>query len=184
MNTPNRRVKRLALLGGESSGKTSLAQALAKVLQTAWVPEYGRELWEEKRVILSVPELVQVARTQVAREEQHLQMPGPQSSGWLVCDTTPLTTLQYCLYDHAHAPPELHALAQRHYELFVVCQPDFDFVQDGARRDSAFRAQQHAWTMERLADMQVQPLCVKGELLERVQQVQQHLAELPSFKLL
>jgi HTH-type transcriptional regulator, transcriptional repressor of NAD biosynthesis genes len=178
-----KRVKRLALLGGESSGKTSLAQALAQALQTDWVPEYGRELWEKKRVILSVQDLVQVARTQVAREEEALKQPGPQSSGWLVCDTTPLTTLQYCLYDHSQAPPELHALAQRHYELFVVCLPDFDFVQDGARRDGAFRAQQHAWTMERLADMQTQALCVNSDLKSRVGQVLAHLAALPSFSL-
>jgi HTH-type transcriptional regulator, transcriptional repressor of NAD biosynthesis genes len=183
MTRSYKRVKRLALLGGESSGKTSLAQALATSLQTDWVPEYGRELWEEKRLILSVQDLVHVARTQVAREEQAMLQSGPQTSGWLVCDTTPLTTLQYCLHDHGHAPPELHALARRHYELFVVCQPDFDFVQDGARRDGAFRAQQHAWTMERLADMQVQALCVNSDLKARVNQVLSHLATLPSFSL-
>ncbi|MDP3615664.1 MAG: ATP-binding protein, partial [Rubrivivax sp.] len=129
-------VRRIALLGGESSGKTTLARALAGHLGTVWVPEYGRQLWEERRQTLAVDELLHVARTQMAWENDH----ATRAKGWLVCDTTPLTTLQYCLHDHGQAPAELHALAQRRYDLTVLCLPDFDFVQDGCRRDDAYRA--------------------------------------------
>jgi HTH-type transcriptional repressor of NAD biosynthesis genes len=41
-------VPRLVLLGAESSGKTTLATALAEVLSTTWVPRYGRTLHEQK----------------------------------------------------------------------------------------------------------------------------------------
>ena len=162
-----RGVRRLALLGGESSGKTTLARALAAALGTAWVPEYGRELWEQLRRTLSADELVEVARTQIAREDGA----AAQARGWLVCDTTPLTTLQYCLHDHGHAPPELQALARRRYDLTVLCLPDFDFVQDGCRRDDGFRNAQHAWTLARLAEHGVQPLVVRGSAVERQAQV-------------
>lgn len=165
-------VRRIALLGGESSGKTTLARALAETLATTWVPEYGRQRWEELRITLSVDELVAVARRQIALEEAALA----QASHWLVCDTTPLTTLQYCLHDHHQAPAELQALARRPYDLSVVCQPDFDFVQDGCRRDDGFRRQQHAWTLERLARQGVEPLIVGGALPDRVAQVKQALA--------
>ena len=164
-------VRRIALLGGESSGKTTLARALAETLATTWVPEYGRQRWEELRITLSVDELVAVARRQIALEEAALA----QASHWLVCDTTPLTTLQYCLHDHHQAPAELQALARRPYDLSVVCQPDFDFVQDGCRRDDGFRRQQHAWTLERLARQGVEPLIVGGALTDRVAQVKQAL---------
>ena len=160
-------IKRMALLGGESSGKTTLARALAAQLQTVWVPEYGRELWESVRRTLTVDELVQVARRQVQLEERAAAL----ATGWLVCDTTPLTTLQYCLHDHATAPAALTALAQRHYDLTVVCEPDFEFVQDGARRDDAFRAEQHAWTLARLAERGVAWLAVCGPLAARVERV-------------
>ena len=168
-------VRRIALLGGESSGKTTLARALAQALHTTWVPEYGRQRWEELRETLSVTELLQVARTQVAWEEQH----AAQAQGWLVCDTTPLTTLQYCLHDHGQAPPELHALARRRYDLSVLCLPDFGFVQDGCRRDDGFRNQQHAWTVARLAEAGVTPLLVRGSVAERVAQVLAQLGRLP-----
>jgi len=171
-------VRRVALLGGESSGKTTLAMALAQALGTAWVPEYGRQRWEELRETLGVHELVQVAKHQVALETETAAVAGLCAGQWLVCDTTPLTTLQYCLHDHGQAPPELQALARRAYDLTVLCLPDFEFVQDGCRRDDGFRAAQHAWTLARLADAGVVPLVVDGSVGHRVQQVLQRIHQL------
>ena len=175
---PVRRIARIAILGGESSGKTTLARLLAARLGTAWVPEYGRQRWEELRQTLSVDELVQVARQQVAAEDQHAASAPVQAHGWLVCDTTPLTTLQYCLFDHGQAPSELQTLASRHYDVTVLCLPDFDFVQDGCRRDEPFRTQQHEWTVARLAGMGVTPLVVSGSVEARLSQVLVHLTVL------
>jgi len=168
-------VRRVALLGGESSGKTTLAIALARHLGTAWVREYGRQRWEELRETLSAEELLAVGRRQVAMEDEALPA---ARHGWLVCDTTALTTLQYCLHDHGSAPDELRALARRRYDLTVLCQPDFDFVQDGCRRDDGFRAAQHAWTLARLAEMGVSPLLARGTVADRLQQVLQAMAAL------
>src|SRR5207237_9711620 len=39
-------VKRVAIVGAESTGKTTLAEKLARYFQTVWVPEYGREYTE------------------------------------------------------------------------------------------------------------------------------------------
>jgi len=168
-------IPRLALLGGESSGKTTLAIALAQALGTVWVPEYGRQRWEELRETLSMDELVRVAQRQVQDEETLLA----QASGWLVCDTTPLTTLQYCLYDHGQAPPVLWELARRPYALVLLCAPDFAFVQDGARRDDAFRAAQHAWTLQQLITHQQPWQVVSGTVAQRLAQVLSLLTGLP-----
>ncbi len=168
-------VRRLALLGGESSGKTTLARALAAELGCAWVAEYGRQRWEELRETLGVQELVHVAETQVAWEAAAEADPQALASGWLVCDTTPLTTLQYCLHDHGQAPAALWALAQRPYDLVVVCTPDFDFVQDGCRRDDAYRQAQHAWTLDRLRERGQPWVAVRGSVAERVNSLRPYL---------
>lgn len=168
---PHPAVRRLALLGGESSGKTTLAQALAQALQTEWVPEYGRQLWEELRQTLDVAQLLQVAKVQIDWEDRAAASAQAQAAGWVICDTTPLTTLQYCLHDHGQAPPELQALALRPYDLTVLCEPDFEFVQDGARRDDSYRQAQHQWTLQQLHQQGVQPLRVSGEIPARLQQV-------------
>ncbi len=41
-------VRRVVLIGAESTGKTTLAQRLARHYDTTWVPEVGREYWEAK----------------------------------------------------------------------------------------------------------------------------------------
>ncbi len=168
-------VRRVALLGGESSGKTTLAVALAEALRTVWVPEYGRQLWEELRHTLDAAQLLHVAQRQVELERSAAL----QACGWLVCDTTPLTTLQYCLHDHGQAPAELQELARRRYDLQVLCRPDFDFVQDGCRRDDGFRQQQHRWVLQQLALQGVQPLQVQGTVQQRVAKVLQALRAMP-----
>jgi nicotinamide riboside kinase len=121
---------------------------------------------------LNLEELLHVAQHQVVLEDEA----AARSTGWLVCDTTPLTTLQYCLHDHGQAPPELLALARRPYDLLVVCEPDFDFVQDGCRRDDSFRRAQHAWTLARLREQGVAYLSVHGPVPARVAQVLQRIA--------
>lgn len=163
----------LALLGGESSGKTTLARALAQRLGTAWVHEYGRELWEARDGALEEHELLDIAVEQIRREDEAL----PRAHGWLVCDTTPLTTLGYAHWTHGRADPRLAALAMRRYDRVLLCEPDFAHVQDGWRREAAFRDEQHAWYLARLQAGDTPWLRVGGPVSERVNAVLAWLAQ-------
>jgi NadR type nicotinamide-nucleotide adenylyltransferase len=151
-------VARVAILGGESSGKTSLAQALAERFDTAWVPEYGRELWMQRDGRLRRDDFLRIARTQAAREQR---LAG-DARGLLFCDTTPLTTLFYALDAGGAVDPRLDELAARAYDHTFLCAPDFAFVQDGTRGTPAFRARQHAWYERALADRAVAYRLVAG----------------------
>ncbi len=130
-----------------STGKSSLAQALAAELGTVQVAEYGRELWEERAGQLDFADLLRIAEEQVRREHEA----AGRAREWLVCDTTPLTTLFYSHAMFGCAEPALDALAGRAYDLVVLCEPDFPFVQDGTRRDESFRMRQHRWYEAELA---------------------------------
>lgn len=55
-------VRRICLLGGESTGKSTLSKALADVLDTAYVAEFGRDYWEEKNGVLTADDLLHIAR--------------------------------------------------------------------------------------------------------------------------
>jgi NadR type nicotinamide-nucleotide adenylyltransferase len=158
-------VQRIALLGGESSGKTVLAARLAYELDTAWVPEYGRELWEQKGGVLAYEDLILIAREQVRREETAVNT----ARRFLFCDTSPLTTLFYSLDMFGDAEAELQLAAQRQYSMTVLCAADFPFVQDGTRRGEAFRQQQHLWYEAQLADRGVSYVTARGSLDERTQ---------------
>jgi HTH-type transcriptional regulator, transcriptional repressor of NAD biosynthesis genes len=172
-------VRRVTILGGESSGKSTLAAALADHFATDWVPEYGRELWDIREGSLSYEDLLLIANEQVRREEQAARTPRAIETGILICDTSPLTTLLYCLDMFAKAEPELYGLAKRTYDLVILCTPDFTFVQDGTRRDDTFRTTQHAWYQRELAARSIPHLVVHGCVQGRVSEVANALS-LPS----
>lgn len=161
-------VERVCILGGESSGKTTLAQALAQHHGSVWVPEYGRELWERKNGQLVLSDMLEIGRQQWQREEEL----ACAANRFLFCDTSALTTLFYSQAMFGSVAPELTSLAQRHYAHVMLCAPDFDFVQDGTRRDAAFRDQQHAWYVQELASRSILYTLLTGTVAQRLQQAQ------------
>lgn len=140
-------IDRVCLLGGESSGKTTLAAALADRLETAWAPEVGRERWEAQGGGLGFEDMLAIGQGQVERED----LLARKARRWLVCDGSALTSLFYSLDGYGRADPALEVLAHRRYAHTFVCAPDFPFVQDGTRRDAAFRARQQQWYLNWLA---------------------------------
>ena len=165
-------VRRICLLGGESTGKTALAEMLAREMGTEFVPEYGREVWTEREGRLDFEDMERIGRVQVEMEDAAAR----RANRWLVCDTSPLTTYFFSLHFFGSASPALERLAEREYDLAVLCAPDFDFVQDGIRHGGTFRHRQHAWYLRELEARGIPHLLVTGTLEERAAQV---LAALP-----
>lgn len=158
-------VGRVCVLGGESSGKTALAEALARHWGTSWVPEYGRALWTERGGALRLEDMVAIARRQRADEDAAART----ATRWLFCDTSPLTTAFYSQEMFGQVDPALAALVPAApYALTVLCAPDFPFVQDGTRRDPSFRARQHAWYLERMPSPWI---LATGSVVDRVLRV-------------
>lgn len=158
-------VFRICLLGGESTGKSTLSKALAQTLNVPYVAEYGREHWEAKNGVLEQEDLLHIAREQVRREELSCMAP------YLVCDTSPLTTLFYMLDQFGSAPQALIDLAERDYSLVVLCGDELPFVQDGTRQDEAFRHRQQAWYEAELSQRNIPFLRVQGSLPARIDQI-------------
>ena len=169
-------VRRVCLLGGESSGKTTLSVALAGRLGTVFVPEYGRELWEERDGRLVYDDMLRIGRRQVAMETGA----AARAHRFLICDTSPLTTLFYSHAMFGRADESLERLARRPYHLAVLCASDIPFVQDGTRRDENFRARQHGWYLEHLAQTGQPWIAVGGSVDERVDFVERFLLSNPS----
>ena len=160
-------VERVVLLGGESSGKSTLSRALARHFDTAWVAEYGRELWEQQDGRLDYADFEKIAVAQVAREEAALAC----CRRYLFCDTSPLTTRMYSQFLFGKVAPKVEALAARSYHHTVLCAPDFPFVQDGTRQESGFRDEQHRRYRRELAARGIAHITVGGSLVQRVKRV-------------
>lgn len=160
-----RPVKRLVLIGAESTGKTTLAEQLAMTLGTEWVPEYGREYTVERYKRLfgdgtatTVPEEQLLAWTpdefvHIAKMQQELENAAASHAvGVLVCDTNAFTTaVWYERYLGSPWPPDLKDLAENSpCDLYVVTKPDFPFVQDDIRDGEKIREWMHGRILEEL----------------------------------
>lgn len=164
-------VQRVCLLGGESSGKSTLAEALAKTLGTSHVAEYGRELWDAKSGVLVFEDMKHIAEAQIQREE----VAALHANHFLFCDTSPLTTLFYSNHLFGKAEPILERLAERPYDFTILCTPDFSFVQDGTRQPETFRLRQHEWYLNELTKRGVAYRLVTGSLEARISQTRELL---------
>lgn len=109
-----------------------------------------------KNGILTADDLLHIACEQVRREQQ------AEANHYLICDTSPLTTLFYALDQYGHAPQELHQLAEREYSLVVLCGAEFPFVQDGTRQGEVFRARQQVWYEQELSRRNIPYLRFRG----------------------
>jgi len=165
-------VRRVCLLGAESSGKSTLAAALAREFQTVYVAEFGRELWEAKSGVLNFEDMRHIAEVQLQREEEA----ATRASRFLFCDTSPLTTLFYSRHLFGKAEQALEDLARRTYDVTILCAPDFPLVQDGTRQEEEFRARQHQWYLDELARRSIGYLLVTGSFESRINQVSTALA--------
>jgi NadR type nicotinamide-nucleotide adenylyltransferase len=174
---------RVAVVGAESTGTTTLARALAGHYGTDWVPEYGREYCEQL-VASGEPleahrwkteEFLEIARTQLAREDEAAR----RCNRLLFCDTDILATSVWHERYVGTASAELRAIAaSRHYALHVLTDCDIGFVQDGLRDGEHVREWMTARFREELAATGRRWLPVSGTHENRMSAVTRVLDEM------
>lgn len=130
-------VKRIAILGATSSGKSTLSKRLAEVYETVCVQEYGRTYVEEmaragrrKPTEWFKEDLPIFAQGQTAAENTAAY----RANKRLICDTDVLTT---CTWWQTHFTEDLprwmeHEMLTKNYDSTYVLSP-LQFEQDGTR---------------------------------------------------
>ena len=163
-------VQRIAILGAESSGKSTLSEALARRYRTIWVPEYLREFVDTHARVPHEDDQFGIARTQRAREDAAVE----RANRFLFCDTTPLLTALYSRVYWGRVDAELAALDTRDdYALTLVTAPDTPWEPDGLQRESEeVRQRVHRMLIETLAARGIGYLLLEGDLPHRMQQVE------------
>ncbi|MDN4038382.1 ATP-binding protein [Massilia sp. YIM B02443] len=163
-------VQRIAILGAESSGKSTLSEALARHYGTIWVPEYLREFVDTHARVPYEEDQFGIARTQRAREDAAAL----QANRFLFCDTTPLMTALYSRVYWGRVDAQLAALDARHdYALTLVTAPDTPWEPDGLQRESEeVRQRVHQMLLDTLAARGIAYVLLEGGLPHRMRQVE------------
>jgi HTH-type transcriptional regulator, transcriptional repressor of NAD biosynthesis genes len=160
-------VIRVCLLGAESTGKTTLAAALAESYATLWVPEYGRvytEVCRPRDAPWRSEEFEHIARLQCWYEDFLAGL----ARRVLFCDTDAFTT---AVFHEAYlgAPARgFDDLVARAYDLYLVCGLDVPFEHDGLREFEETRRQHHETYVEHARTSGAPWLLVEGPPEERL----------------
>jgi len=146
-------VKRVCVVGAESTGTTTLVRDLAEYYRTIWVPEYGRA-YCEKLMAAGIDlwtytwksaEFLEIAHAQQAMEDRMAR----EANRILFCDTDALATGIWQERYVGKRSAEVEALAcARRYEFYFLTDCDIPFVQDGLRDGENIRA----WMTSRFED--------------------------------
>lgn len=129
----------VTLLGGESTGKTSLAQALcdhlvSRGLAAVKVPEHLRHWCEQQGRAPHAHEQAALASEQARLTDE---MASLQEVDIVIADTSPLVIAAYSeLYFHDHSLWSGAVAWQRHVDLTLLMGLDLPWVADGFFRDS------------------------------------------------
>ncbi len=172
---------RIVVTGSECTGKTTLAQTLARYLDCPWSPEAAREYLARKRSALTAADVEPIARQQIAEEDLALA----QADRLMVLDTDLVSTLVYARHYYGEYPQWIAQAARtRSGDLYLLCDIDLPWVADGPQRDRASPAARsaiHALFVATLDQAGLSWLLVRGQGKQRTQQalaaVHQHLVE-------
>ncbi|MDH3714155.1 MAG: AAA family ATPase [Gammaproteobacteria bacterium] len=123
-------VLRICLFGPESTGKSELAQRLARHYETVYVPEYARELLNPKGGRCELQDIPPIAFGQAASEDALAR----HANRLLFCDTDALTTTLWSHILFGTCADEVAALAeQRTFDLYLLLDVDVPWVDDTQR---------------------------------------------------
>lgn len=167
----------ICLLGAESTGKTTLAQALAKHYKTVWIPEYGR-IYAEGKVYLPTysewegHEFVDIAEGQIRLTEQLK----PRACKYIFQDTDALaTSVWHQRYTNSKSTTVEKLALSNLANLYLLTAPDVPFVQDGTRDGELVRNWMHEEFINVLTQIQVDYFIISGPYEGRKKQALTYL---------
>ena len=133
-------LKKIVLLGPESTGKTTLCQQLAKHFDTLWVEEYARHYLNTNGKEYTKSDIDNIVLGQIQNEEATTQLlhknisPYLQQSATLFIDTDlyVLKIWSEIAFNHCNNKI-LNEIASRKYDLYLLCEPDIPWEKDALR---------------------------------------------------
>jgi nicotinamide riboside kinase len=131
----------ISVVGGESTGKSTLAAALGDRLPALVVPESLRSWVERHGRVPAAAEQSEVMAEHRRSEESALLRAGRGGPGWVVSDSGPLMTAVYSIQyydDDSLLSPALEWVGDS--ARVVWCQDDFPWQPDPQRQGAHARA--------------------------------------------
>jgi len=184
-------IKKIVIIGPESTGKSTLSELLAAHYNTEWCKEYAREYLLRNGTDYSFDDLLTIAKGQVALEEaagkqsligsresqvvadtSDFRLPTSDFSPLLFIDTDMYVMKVWCEYVFGKCHDYIYEqIAQRKYDLYLLCNIDLPWVQDELREypDEGPRKELYAIYKNIMENQSVPWVDISGSYEERLQ---------------
>ncbi|MEM9022535.1 MAG: ATP-binding protein [Bacteroidota bacterium] len=125
-------IKRISIIGPESTGKSTLAQQLAAHFGTVHVPEFAREYLEQLDRPYNRGDLETIARGQMALEDARAR----EAHRFLFCDTDLIVIKVWADYKYGTCPDWIaQRLIHRPHHHYLLCNIDLPWEADVQREN-------------------------------------------------
>ncbi len=160
-------INRIAIIGPESSGKSTLATALSNDLGWKLVEEYAREYFENRDYQdCDLGDLIKIAN------KQFLLAHNNQSDLQLISDTEIITIEIWAQDKFSEVPKQIIDLREKQwFDLYVLSMPDMAWEKDKLRTDSNRREKIYQLYMDFLIENKLPFIEVSGNTKNRISQI-------------
>ena len=172
-------VKKIVIIGPESTGKSTLCKQLAAHYSTVWVKEYAREYLLKNGKAYAYENLLDVAKGQVEREQLAVD-------SWQLANKSKIANLKpkifidtdmyvmkvWCefVFEKCHHWI-LNRIVERKYDLYLLCNIDLPWVKDELREypDLISRQKLYHYYKDIMVNQKVPWVDITGTYEQRLQ---------------
>ena len=190
-------LKKIVIIGPESTGKSTLCQQLTAHYETTWCPEFAREYLLKHGVNYTFDDLLTIAKGQLALENKYESgVRSQESKDWnitthdsrltthhslLFIDTDMYVMKVWCefVFDNCHRFI-LDQIVERKYDLYLLCNVDLPWVKDELREYPDLETRDKLYHIYKniLSNQPVKWIDISGSYEERLQKAIQAVNKL------
>jgi NadR type nicotinamide-nucleotide adenylyltransferase len=189
-------LKKIAVIGPESTGKSSLCEQLAQHYHTLWCPEFAREYLSVHGTNYNYDDLLTIAKGQIALEEKYESLITTQESNkksgshhslltphysFLFIDTNMYVMKVWCefVFGKCHQYI-LDQIAVRKYDLYLLCNIDLPWIADELREYPDLETRQRLYEIYKhiMINQPVPWVEISGDSKQRIKKAIQSVDDL------
>jgi NadR type nicotinamide-nucleotide adenylyltransferase len=172
-------LKKIVIIGPESTGKSTLCEQLAQQYETMWCPEFAREYLLSNGTNYEFDDLLTIAKGQLALEDEYTGTLETQSEPLLEAgghlplfiDTDMYVMKVWCefVFNNCHRFI-LDQILERKYDLYLLCNTDLPWVQDELREYPDLHTRKKLYNVYKdiMMNQSVPWVDIKGDYEERL----------------
>ena len=150
---------RVALIGPESTGKSTLCDELATQYKSIWVPEFARDYIEKLNRLYTEEDVLFCIEQQILLERKNT----PLANKIIFNDSEPINGMVWMLDKYNHCPIWIEEeIKENKYDLYLLTYPDIPFVQDNVRENGTRREYFFQWYQKLLQQFECTFEIIRG----------------------